>query len=149
MYGEGPEDPSPLEQAVAVVLAVGAVASGQLAAVLHGVNGVAIEGPDITVAPEWSGRRAGVRRRRLDAERVVVVDGVRCTGAKQTMLDLSAALDDTRWEQALESALRKRLLSSPSWPRCRHECLAALGSAVSSPPARQGRFRPRACWRRS
>ncbi len=37
--------------------------------------------------------------------------GLRCTDGSRTMLDLVASLDDLRWEQALESALRKRLTS--------------------------------------
>jgi very-short-patch-repair endonuclease len=44
-------------------------------------------------------------------ERVVTVAGLRCTDGTQTMVDLAASLDDLRWEQALESALRKRLTS--------------------------------------
>jgi hypothetical protein len=39
----------------------------------------------------------------------VVIDGLRCTDGLQTLADLAADLDALRWEQALESALRKRL----------------------------------------
>lgn len=37
--------------------------------------------------------------------------GIRCTNGLQTLLDLAGTLDDARWEQALESALRKGLVS--------------------------------------
>jgi very-short-patch-repair endonuclease len=40
---------------------------------------------------------------------IVVVDDTPCADGTQTMLDLAALLDDDAWEQALESALRKRL----------------------------------------
>jgi very-short-patch-repair endonuclease len=39
----------------------------------------------------------------------VIIEGHRCTGGTQTMLDLAAELDDLVWEQALECALRKKL----------------------------------------
>jgi very-short-patch-repair endonuclease len=35
--------------------------------------------------------------------------GVRCADGLATLVDLAASLDDLTWEQALESALRKRL----------------------------------------
>src|SRR4051812_25578455 len=41
----------------------------------------------------------------------VIVDGVPCTDGAQTMIDLAALVDDLVWEQSLESALRKRLLT--------------------------------------
>ncbi len=110
VYRDGPEEPNALDRAVAVVVATGGVASGTLAGVLHGLDGVELRGAEVTLAPDRSGGRAGVRRRQLDPERVVTVDGVPCTDGLQTMLDLAADLDDVRWEQAFESALRKQLL---------------------------------------
>jgi hypothetical protein len=47
----------------------------------------------------------------LPPERVVTVGEIRCTDGLQTLVDLAATLDDERWEQALESALRKRLFA--------------------------------------
>jgi very-short-patch-repair endonuclease len=52
-----------------------------------------------------------VRRRHLDPERVVVIEGLKCANGTRTLVDLAATLSDLRWEQALESALRKRLTS--------------------------------------
>jgi hypothetical protein len=74
-------------------------ASGRLAALLHELDGV--DEPD----------HRSLRRRVLAPQRVVVIDGIRCAGGLQTLVDLAADLDDCRWEQALESALRKRLTS--------------------------------------
>ena len=90
----------------------GRVASGGLAGVLHGLDGVTLDGRP-------------VRRRSLPADRVVPIGGIRCTDGLQTMIDLAADLDDLRWEQALESALRKRLLSVADLERS----LPALGRA--------------------
>jgi hypothetical protein len=104
-------DPTPLERAVAVVVATGGVASGRLAGVLLGLDSVVLDGPDVTVPSTCSGRRNGVRRRDLPPERVTTVDGIRCTDALQTLVDLAAIIDDPTWEQALESALRRRLTS--------------------------------------
>ena len=97
VYAEGPDEPTALDRAIAEVVANHAVAGGRLVGVLHGLDAV-------TLQPE------PVRRRQLPHERVVDVGGVRCTDGLQTMVDLAAALDDLRWEQALESALRRRLL---------------------------------------
>ncbi len=45
-------------------------------------------------------------------ERVVEVHGLRCVDGLQALIDLAAELDDLRWEQALESALRKHLTTT-------------------------------------
>ncbi len=74
------------------------MASGGLAGVLLGLDGVEVGGRP-------------VRRRWLPGERVVEVAGLRCTDGLQTMIDLAGCVDDLVWEQALESALRKRLLT--------------------------------------
>jgi len=111
VYGEGPARPSRLERAVAVVVATGGVAAGTLAAVLHNLDGVRLLGPDVTVARLGSRWREGVRRRELSPERVVVVDGIRCTDGLQTLLDLAEVVDDRAWEQALECVLRRRMTS--------------------------------------
>jgi hypothetical protein len=52
-----------------------------------------------------------VCRRDLEPERIVTVAGLPCTNCLQTLLDLAPSLSDRVWEQALESALRKRLTS--------------------------------------
>ncbi|MGH9048132.1 MAG: DUF559 domain-containing protein [Acidimicrobiia bacterium] len=99
VYAEGADEPDALDAARARVLASGGVASGRLAALLHGLDAV-VEPDD-----------RPLRQRVLPPERIVVVDGLRCTDGFQTLVDLAADLDDLRWEQALESALRKRLTS--------------------------------------
>jgi hypothetical protein len=111
IYADGPEDPDALDCARAIVLRTGGVACGRLAAVLHGLDGVVVGGAEVTVSSTGSGRRPGVRRRGLPSERIVVVGGVPCTDGMQTLLDLAPLLSDLVWEQALESALRKGLLS--------------------------------------
>jgi hypothetical protein len=105
----GAEDPSPLERALAAVLATGGVASDALAGVLLELDGVVLCGPVVTLPPTSSSHRPNVRRRMLAQERVTIVKGIRCTDGLQTLADLAAVLDDLVWEQALESALRKDL----------------------------------------
>jgi very-short-patch-repair endonuclease len=119
VYVEGTTPPSRLDRALAVVVVTGGIASGRLAGVLLGLDGVSLRGADVTVRPGSSNRRAGVRRRELPANAVVLVAGFRCTSGLQTLIDLAAELDDVRWEQALESALRKKLVSVAELERCR------------------------------
>jgi very-short-patch-repair endonuclease len=99
VFADGPDDPNAFDAAHARVLAARGVASGPLAAMLHGLDGVV--SPDDRPLPE----------RLLPPERVVVVAGLRCTDGLQTLVDLAADLDDDTWEQVLESALRKGLRS--------------------------------------
>lgn len=111
VWAEGPEDPSELDVARAAVMATGGVASHHLAAVLLGLDAVDLDGLWVTISPTANGRRERVCRRNLPADRVVGVNGMRCTDGLQTMVDVATSLDDLVWEQALESALRKRLTS--------------------------------------
>ena len=110
VYAEGTDPPTALESGLALVVATAGVASGRLAAALHGLDGVRPTA-DVTVPPGSSNCRTKVRRRVLAAEDIVVVEGHRCTSAVVTLLDLAAEVDDLVWEQALESALRKRLVT--------------------------------------
>jgi len=119
VYGEGPEEPAALDGAMAEVIARDAVASGGLAGVLHGLDGVELDGHP-------------VRRRPLPAERIVHMDRVRCSDGLQTIIDLAASLGAPRWEWALESALRKRLLSVGDLERS----LPGLGRARTPGTAR-------------
>jgi hypothetical protein len=105
----GAADPTPLERAVAAVLATGGVASDSLAGVLLGLDSVALRDPVLTVSPTSNNHRPGVRRRQIAQERITVVNGIRCANGLQTLLDLATQLDDLTWEQALESALRQEL----------------------------------------
>jgi hypothetical protein len=109
IYGEGPEDPTELDCARAVVVASGGVASGSLAAVLHDLDGSTLQGADVTLPRGASTHRAGTRHRQLTPERVTLVHGVRCVDGLQILLDIAPDVDDLAWEQALESALRKGL----------------------------------------
>jgi len=111
VYGKGTAPATPFEIGLGEVLATGGVASGRVACALHGFDAVIVWSPDVTVPPGSSNRRPGVRRRTLPEDRIVKVSGYRCTNALQTLLDVATDLDDLVWEQALESALRKRLVT--------------------------------------
>lgn len=104
-----PDKPSRVETALAVLVATGGVASYGLAGILHGLDSVELAGPSVCLPPHRRSTLPGVRRRWVDE--VVTVDGYRCSSARRTLLDLATALDADVWEQALESALRKRLVS--------------------------------------
>jgi hypothetical protein len=96
-YAKGPEVPSAIERELGRLLAVGGVANGRLAGVLFELDSVEF----------YAGKRSRIRH----YEHVVVVGGHMCTTPLQTMLDLAAILNDLQWEQALESALRKKLVT--------------------------------------
>lgn len=94
VYGDGPDEPSRFDVAVAeVIRSEHFVATGRLAGVLLRLDAVTLTG-------------RGYARRQRPGEAVTVVYGIRCTDALPTLIDLAADLDDLRWEQALESALR-------------------------------------------
>ena len=131
VWAEGPEDVSELDRARAAVLATGGVASHHLAAVLHGLDSVRLDGIWVTLPRAANGRRPRVSRRNLPPERVVSVAGVRCTDGLQTMVDLTRSLSDPVWEQAMESALRKGLTS-----------VAALAEVRTTRPQRVLALRP-------
>jgi hypothetical protein len=109
VWAEGPDEPSQLDRARAAVLATGGVASHNLAGVLHGLDSVDLRGTWITVPSTGNGRRPYVRRSPLPAECVVSVWQLPCTSGQRTLADLATSLSDAVWEQALESALRKRV----------------------------------------
>jgi hypothetical protein len=98
VYVVGAAPVEDLDRARARVRARGGVARGLLAGVLHDLDAVSLDGP------------CG-RRRPIDHAAVVVLGGVRCANGLDTLVDLAEVLDDDRWEQALESALRRRLTS--------------------------------------
>lgn len=54
------------------------------------------------------------RRRRFDELEIVDIDGVRVTSVAQTLVDLGAMYDIDRVERAVESALRKGLITDPA-----------------------------------
>jgi very-short-patch-repair endonuclease len=96
VYGDGPGDPTPLDLARAKVIASGSPARGGFAGVLYGLDGVQLDG-------------APTRRTACDSS--ILVAGLPCADAKTVLLDLAANLDDETWEQAFESAVRKRLVA--------------------------------------
>lgn len=77
---------------------------------------------ELVVPPSASGRRSSARRRRVPAEHITTVDGLRTTDGLQTLLDLAAVVDDACWEWALESALHLGLTS-----------VAAIEAALMAP----------------
>jgi len=99
VYALGADPPDELDRARARILAAGQVASGGLAGVLHGLDGVVLDGRP-------------TRRRSLPPGRIISVGGIPCVDGLQTLVDLAATLDDTVWEHALESALRKTLTTT-------------------------------------
>lgn len=111
VYGEGREQPTPLDRARAAVIASRGVAEMTLAGVLYGLDSVPFRGPAIAVSKVGNGRRPGVRRRNLDPNDISVIEGVSCTTPRRTLIDLARVLTDLEWEQALESALRNKLVS--------------------------------------
>jgi hypothetical protein len=110
VWAEGPMDPSEFDRARAAVVATGGVASHHLAGVLHGLDSISLDGTWVTVPRNSNGRRPRVSRRELSAECVMTVWGLPCTHGQRTLADLATSLSDAVWEQALESALRKRLV---------------------------------------
>nr|MDQ6911156.1 type IV toxin-antitoxin system AbiEi family antitoxin domain-containing protein [Actinomycetota bacterium] len=112
IWVEGPHPPSRFDRAVGAVVRSGGVASGGLAGVLHDLDSVTLGAPPHVTAP--LGRvthRPGVRHLWLPPERIVTVAGIPCTDGLQTLVDLAPVLDDPIWEQALESGLRKQIVT--------------------------------------
>lgn len=111
VWGEGPEDPSDVDRALAAVLASGGVACGKLAAFLLGLDSLDMffdsVAEEFALKPGSSNWRAGARRRLIPAERIIDVADIKCTDTLQTLLDLAAEVNDVQWEQVLESGLRK------------------------------------------
>jgi very-short-patch-repair endonuclease len=111
IYAEGSADPTRFDHARAALVATGGVASGTMAGAILRLDAVQYTRLDVTVPRSHGTRRAGIRRRELAPGHVIEVRGIRCTDGLQTLVDLAAELDDTAWEAALESALRRGLTS--------------------------------------
>lgn len=111
VFAEGSEPPTPLDIALSKVVATDGVACGTLAATLHGLDGIYLKPPYATVPSRGRPERGDIRRQDLFLHSIVEVNGVRCTNGLQTMIDLAHKSSDRTWEQALESALRKRLVT--------------------------------------
>ena len=119
VFLDGPEEPTALELAAASAYVSGGMVSETAAGALLGFDGIAEIEPTFVVATRTNNRRDGVHRSYAQPEDGLIVDGVRVTGGLRTLLDLARVLSDLRWEQALESALRKRVVTES-------EILAAL-----------------------
>jgi hypothetical protein len=111
VYAEGPEPPTSFEMALSKVVASGGVASGALAAALHALDSIYLKPPYATVPSQGRPERGGIKRQDLFLHSIVDVDGIPCTNGLQTMIDLAHRSSDRTWEQALESALRKGLVT--------------------------------------
>lgn len=98
IYAEGPAPVSALDRERAKVLASHSPARGGLGGVLLGLDGVELDGRP-------------TRRARLSDAPISIVGETVCADAMTVLGDLTSTLDDDRWEQALESALRKRLVA--------------------------------------
>jgi len=98
VYAEGPEPVSALDRERARVLASHSPARGGLGGVLLGLDGVALDGRP-------------TRREHLADDHISVVGETMCADALTVLGDLASMLDDDRWEQALESALRKGIVT--------------------------------------
>ena len=109
-YRLGPEPPTALDRALATAVATGAAACGRVAGVLLGLDGVRFAGPEVTLRADGPNKHPGVRRQVLTAG-LTSVAGFPCTSPLQTLIDLARVLPDDEWEQALESALRKGLVT--------------------------------------
>jgi hypothetical protein len=109
VYLDGTEPANAVERALAQVVAVGGVAAGSLAGVLHGLDSVHIRRPFVAVPATHPTKRDDVMRRCYFVGDVGEARGIACTTGMQTLIELASSLDDITWEQALESALRKRL----------------------------------------
>ncbi len=97
VYAEGGEEPNEFERALGRMLASKTTAWGTVASVLHGHDGVEVGADPVK-------RRYAVP---IDAT-TVVIEGIACTSALQTIVDLAELVDDLVWEQALETSLRKK-----------------------------------------
>ncbi|HUF31894.1 MAG TPA: type IV toxin-antitoxin system AbiEi family antitoxin domain-containing protein [Acidimicrobiales bacterium] len=122
-----------LTAATAILLACpAAVLSHRGAARVLELDGVDGSHAEVTVPPSTHLRADGVHRSAdLASHEVIVVGGLRTTDATRTLCDLGAVCSLDVVEQALESALRRRLTSLPRL-RWRIEALARSGR--SGPP---------------
>lgn len=112
VYVDGPAPPGRVDAAIGAVRVLHGAASGALAGTLHELDSIQLDGgPYVTVRPGRATGRRDARERMLATERLTVVSSLLCTDGLQTMVDLAATVDDLTWEQAFESARRKRLLT--------------------------------------
>ncbi len=115
-----------------------AVASHTSAAGLLKLDGVPFPAIEVTTSQPRNSRRTGVlvhRSRSLPSEDKTVIEGIPCTRAARTIIDLSSAIDARQLELALEDALRRRLVQVP-WVYRRLRALGTIGRHGSRSLAR-------------
>lgn len=107
VYLMGVEPPAEIERAAGIAVVTQGVACTSFAGSLYGLDSIRLEMPYVWTEKE--SRLLGTRVRAIES--VEMVRGYRCTGPVQTLIDLAVVMNDLEWEQALESALRKSLLT--------------------------------------
>ena len=110
VYRHGADPATALDRAIGALLAVNGIATGQLGALLYDLDAGGAPILDAIVGRGQSNMRRGCRRRWIGPEEVLV-GGIRCASGLTVLIDLAAQLGDLQWEQALESALRKELVT--------------------------------------
>ena len=129
VYRVGPVASSWHQELMGACLWVGpeAVASHTSAAGLLKLDGVPFPAIEVTTSKARNPERTGVvvhRSQSLPSEDKTVIEGIPCTRAARTIIDLASALEQRQLELALEDALRRRLINVP-WVERR---LRTLGS---------------------
>jgi hypothetical protein len=99
VYAWGDREPTAFERSLGRMMATTQPAWGLVAGELHGLDGI-----ELNVEVDQRLRRC------LVDDAVFVIDGYWCTSPLQTLVDLAWLVDDDVWEQALESALRMRVV---------------------------------------
>ena len=140
VYRVGPVASSWHQELMAACLWIGpeAVASHTSAAALLKLDGVPFPAIEVTTSRSRNSRRTGVlvhRSQSLPSEDKTVIEGIPCTRAARTIIDLASAVERQELELALEDALRRRLVQVP-WVYRRLRALGTTGRHGSRPLAR-------------
>jgi very-short-patch-repair endonuclease len=140
VYRVGPVASSWHQELMGACLWIGpeAVASHTSAAGLLKLDGVPFPGIEVTTSKSRNPERTGVmvhRSQSLPTEDKTVIEGIPCTRAARTIIDLASALEEHQLELALEDALRRRLVNVP-WLYRRLRALGTTGRRGSRSLAR-------------
>src|SRR6266849_5528785 len=116
VYRVGPVASSWHQEVMGACLSVGpeAVASHTSAARLLKLDGVPVPSIEVTTWKPRNPKRSGVlvhRSQSLPTEDITVIEGIPCTRAARTIIDLASALEKQQLELVLEDALRRRLIN--------------------------------------
>src|SRR6266849_9531163 len=131
VYRVGPIASSWHQELMGACLWVGpeAVASHNSAAGLLKLDGVPFPTIEVTNSKSRNPERTGVvvhRSQSLPSEDKTVIEGIPCTRAARTIIDLASVIDAQQLELALEDALRRRLVQVP-WVYRRLRALGTTG----------------------